>query len=294
MAGSATESIGGVLRHDTTHLQTQAHLALKMLMCRLHEARRPQAALVNDRELTRLGALADAMHDPYALHDRLRAWQSLHPVHDDLALFAPDGRLLTRLDGGASLPGAVTQAPWWHAALATGHAEHWGRNALRADCPATLLHAHRLSDAQGQVLGVLCFTLDLVRMSQAIFRNLMGPHEPGLLAVVDADGRVVVSSDGHLLPQGQRLGVDAQGAADGEVVDLPDGQWLSVRSGFWRHTDGPAFGPGWMGHALQPLPGRARGLPPVAVPRTRRREVASTGAWTHAVTVAGGLAPAGC
>jgi cobalamin biosynthesis Mg chelatase CobN len=40
--------------------------------------------------------MADAARDPYALHDRLRAWQSLHPVHDDLALFSVDGRLLTR------------------------------------------------------------------------------------------------------------------------------------------------------------------------------------------------------
>ncbi len=294
MAGSATDSIGGVLRHDTTHLQTQAHLALKMLMCRLHEARRPQAGLVNDREWARLGPAMDAAHDPYAWHDRLRAWQSLHPVHDDLALFSGDGQLLARLAGGASLPrNPVTQAPWWREALANGHAEHWGCNALREDRRATLLHAHRLSDAEGRVLGVLCFTLDLVPMAHAIFRNLMGPHEAGLLAVVDAEGRVVVSSDAHLLPEGQRVGGGGQGAADGEVVDLPDGPWLSARSGFWRHADGPAFGPGWMGHALRPLPGRVRVAAPAAA-RSRRREVASAGVWAYAVTVAGGLAPANC
>jgi hypothetical protein len=295
MAGPATESLGGAHRRDTTHLQTQAHLALKMLMCRLHEVRRPQAALVADRELARLVATVDASHDPYALHDRLRAWQSLHPMHGDLALWSPEGRLLARL--GGALPqvmAPVADADWWQATLADGHAEHWGPNALHNDHPATVLHAHRLSDAQGHVLGVLCLTIDLVPMARAIFRNLMGPHEAGLLAVVDAQGRVMVSSDVHLLPEGQVLGSGQPGAADGEVIELPDGPWLSARSGFWRHTDGPAFGPGWMGHALQPLAGRTvRPATWATTSRTRRREGGAAAVWATSVTVSGALLPLG-
>lgn len=287
MVGTPTHIDGSALRRAASHLHSQAHIAVKMLMCRLHEVRAPQHALVTDPDFHRLvgeaqAALVGGQHGhPYGLLDRLRAWQSLNPAFDDLMVLLPDGQVLARLESplenrATLAPQTVASQPWFARAWIDGACEHAGPCILRPGRAATLIHVLRIdapepegADPAARPLALLVFSFNLADQSQRIFRSLQGPNDRALLAVVDDQHRVIASSSDWVLPAGMDLHSCADHGSIGEhaqVVELFGRKWLSVSGGFWRHHHGPSFGPGWMGHALMPLE-ESSSLPTQRAPR---------------------------
>jgi hypothetical protein len=282
------------LRRAVQHLQSQAQLAIKMLMCRLHDCRVQQLRLVTDPELLRqVGAVQPGHESTYVLHDRLRAWQSLHPYYDDLVMLDAQGGLLARLDGSMPAPTAeLRHEPWFQQVLQGGAQEFLGNTSLNPDKRPMLMHVHRLvgpSDVEGcepRTVALLCFCFSLSLQSQRIFRSLSGPRDPMVLTLLDSQSQVIASSDMRHVPVGMSLdGLKQRELSGSGVLELElDGQaWLSARCGFWRQQDGPACGSGWTGQALLPLDqvfeAELRGDAPAAA--TRAPTVARPGSPLH-------------
>jgi chemotaxis signal transduction protein len=225
---------GGTLGH-------QAQIAVDVLTRNLFERTADIGFLATDSAIVD----ACAADDPAvfaALRERLRTYAARYTVYRDIVLMAPDGRVLTRLADGfagrstAALVGAASSAQG-------GYVETFAPTDFCGGDTA-LTYAWRV-ERDGRAVGVLALVFDLEREAGMIFERLATRDE--VLAFVDANQRVVVSSDAARLPPGHLLALRADAASLrlGGVTHL-----VTQRHG--RPYQGYP-GPGWSTVALAPV-----------------------------------------
>jgi len=219
----------------------QAQIAVDVLTRNLFERTADIGFLATDAAIVQACASADpAVHA--ALRERLRAYAARYSVYRDVVLMAPDGQVLVRLaDGfeGRSASPIIARALSGNGGYVESHEPTDFCGGATA-----LTYAWRV-EREGRALGVLALVFDLQREADLIFERLAARDE--VLAFVDGQQRVVVSSDAARLPAGHRL-VLQPGAASlrlGGVTHL-----VTQRQG--RPYQGYA-GPGWSTVALAPV-----------------------------------------
>ena len=219
----------------------QAQIAVDVLTRNLFERTADIGFLATD------SAIVDACvaNDPAvfaALREHLRAYAARYTVYRDIVLMAPDGQVLTRLVDGFA--GRSTAALVSAAASAQGaYVETFAPTDFCGADPA-LTYAWRI-EHDGRTVGVLALVFDLAREAGMIFERLATRDE--VLAFVDAQQRVVVSSDPARLPPGHLMAVRA-GAASlrlGGVTHLVTQRHGQPYQGY--------PGPGWSTVALAPV-----------------------------------------
>ncbi|SDC72850.1 Chemotaxis signal transduction protein [Paracidovorax valerianellae] len=194
-----------------------------------------------------------------AIEARLREYADKYTVYGNIFLFDTAGRPCAQLQAVEPLtpaPQAEADRAFLQAVLQSHapYAEHYAVHGFSGEAGKTLMYARRV-DFEGQPVGVLCLQFKLADEMPAIFDSVQdGGALPGqggdaVLALVDAEGRVLVSSDPLQLPSGWKL---PQAAAAGvQPVSHASRRYLmAVRDtqGFQGYA-----GPGWRGVALLPL-----------------------------------------
>jgi chemotaxis signal transduction protein len=232
--------------------QSKAQVAIDILVRNLFERTADIGFLATDAELR---AFVDAAPDARertraALVARFHDYQRKYSVYSEVFLLDADGEVLARLSEDPAPPRSAdplidlclrTQAPY---------VEVYRRLDIAPGAERSLVYAYRVagekSDGKRGILGlVFRFQDECAR----IFENLLPPASWMLLSLVDAEGRVLSSSDPHLLPPGAKL-PNAQHAGTG-IVRFGGRLYLSTvckSAGYQGY-----MGPGWAGHAMVPL-----------------------------------------
>lgn len=222
-------------------LGRQAQIASDRLGRRLSDGGADIGLLASDGSIVEACVASDGP-SPGALHERLRRHAALHPACSDIVLLAPDGQVLARLVAGFA--GRSSSA-------LVARALDDPRGPVDACEPTDFCNGERTStlacrvERDGRAVGVLALVFDLEREAAALFERLPSPDE--VLAFVDDQGRVVVSSDASRLPPGRRLGL-REGAATLRLAGVT--HLAALRPGPAREASG---GPGWSTVALAPL-----------------------------------------
>ena len=139
-----------------------------------------------------------------ALEQRLAAYTAKYSVYDDVIVLSSTGEVLARRDAQMQVPSCAEA--WVSEALNSEapYVERFGPTALLGGRPG-LIYARALRSG-GRVVGLLCLSFRLADEMAAIFRQLTdGPGEHGLICLLDADGRVLHSSDAWQVPPGAVL-----------------------------------------------------------------------------------------
>ncbi|MDA8522067.1 chemotaxis protein CheW [Acidovorax sp. NCPPB 4044] len=262
---------GEALRNRLDDLTTRAQICIDVLVRNLFERTADIGFFATDGALTRY--LAEGLPGAEArpqIEARLRSYADKYTVYGGIFLFDTHGVLRASLqpsgsDGAledASQPSAPARdLAFLRSVIGSdaAYVEHYGRHGFSAQQAQTLVYARRVTH-QGQPVGVLCLEFRLADEMPAIFASLQGAPEGGghaidaVLALADAQGRILASSDLLQLPVGWRVPEAANGApADGQVVRHMGRRYLLVA----RPTQGfqGYGGPGWRGLALLPLDG---------------------------------------
>lgn len=144
-----------------------------------------------------------------SLRSRLREYQAKYTVYDDIALLAPDGELLLRLDDTQGIePGLVrSHDPIAAQALAAGaYVEAFGTSDLgREPTVPCLRYAHRITDARGQAVGVLVLRFRFADEMERIFADVNDAQGQIAIVLLDDSHRVIVSNDEAHVPLGARF-----------------------------------------------------------------------------------------
>ncbi|HSI60520.1 MAG TPA: hypothetical protein VLA16_23380, partial [Ideonella sp.] len=255
------------LRKAGLALQAQGHVAIDILVRNLFERTADIGFLATDHELRRHAEADEEQRrsGQAALIERLREYRRNYSVYDDVVLLAPDGSVLARLD--QRFGAAHSRDAWVGEALACRqpYFERYGATDLRPGAGPSLIYACPVLAADGRrpvALLALCF--DLADECRRIFAALGAHHADGagwtVIALLDAAGTVIASSDALQLPPGAGVGLgaleaepgDRAGAAGGaRVLRFGGRRWLALSCAAQPYQG--YAGPGWYGHAMVPL-----------------------------------------
>lgn len=139
------------------------------------------------------------------LRERLREYQAKYTVYDDIALLAPDGTLLLRLDDRHPL--AKSHDPIAAQALAAGaYVEAFGLSDLGSEPTLPCLrYAHRIVNARGHAVGVLVLRFRFADEMERIFADVSDAQGQIAIVLLDDANRVIVTNDEAHVPLGARF-----------------------------------------------------------------------------------------
>ena len=262
----AFESLAGDL---ITHLETETHkkallaararaqVAIDILVRNLFERTADigflaadddirayaSAALSDGTEKESLGAASNSSHR--SMQQRLAEYVSKYSVYQNVILLSPEGRVLLQLDGGQAP--AASRDPLISATLATdGYVETFRRTDLVPEARRALIYSQRVAD-DGRVLGVLCLCFRLEDECEGIFARLRNQTDWTVLALLDANNEVIISSDTQQMPVGAKPAADETG----NLLRFAGREFLSVTCKAQPYQG--YAGPAWRGQVMIPL-----------------------------------------
>ena len=239
------------LGNATRRLRARAQVAIDLLVRNLFERTADVGFLAVDaavRAHVEAHAAGNATPDARrALEARFRAYVAKYSVYEDVIVLAPDGTVLARLDGTARA--ACCGHPLLRSSLEGDavYVESFGRIDL-LDGRQGLVYSAPIRGSAGPVLGVLCLSFRFDDEMSRIFAQLTSDDRfGGVLALLDADGRVLTSSDPWQVPVGAPL----RASGRGPLLRFGGREYLAVRTP--AHPYQGYRGPGWEACALVPL-----------------------------------------
>lgn len=240
------------------NLKSTARIAIDILIRNLFERTADIGFLATDSDIC---AYAQACEqDPsvirvdnpqrIALQARFREYVRKYSVYHDIILIAPDGSILLRLNGDSV--GTRSSDPLIAASLSTADAyvETFRPTDLLPGDDSPLIYSYRVMSKDGsRPVGVLCLCFRFQDECQRIFRNLVTETDWTVVTILDADGRIIASSDVYQFPVGARVAQVKDVAC--RITRFAGREYLATT----QQTQGYQgyMGPGWQGHSLAPL-----------------------------------------
>ncbi|MCE4553147.1 chemotaxis protein CheW [Roseateles cellulosilyticus] len=244
------DSLARRLRDNAlARMNGRARVAIDILVRNLFERTADVGFLASDGPLCAHAALDPTAPDHAtrraAVQARLAAYTAKYSVYDDVIVLSPRGEVLARCDD--SQPLTNCDEPWVAAALASDapYVERFGPTALLGGRQG-LIYARALHAPSG-VVGLLCLSFKLADEMSAIFHQLLaGQDVHAVICLLDAEHRVLQSSDAWQVPPGAQLSIH------GERLLFAGRDYLcatATASGYEGYM-GP---PGWTACVMTPL-----------------------------------------
>jgi chemotaxis signal transduction protein len=244
-----------------THLETETHkkallaararaqVAIDILVRNLFERTADIGFLAADDDIRNYAsaAVSGDTANHRSMQQRLSEYVSKYSVYENVILLSPDGRVLLQLEGGQAP--VATQDPLVSTTLATdGYVETFRRTDLVPDARRALIYSQRIT-SDGQTLGVLCLCFRLEDECEGIFAELRSQTDWTVLALLDANNEVIISSDTQQMPVGAKLA--GIGDETGNILRFAGREFLAVTCKAQAYQG--YAGPAWRGHVMIPL-----------------------------------------
>ncbi|HEY6643500.1 chemotaxis protein CheW [Povalibacter sp.] len=241
-------------------LQAKSQIAIDIIVRNLFERTADIGFLSTDddvRQFLRLQRQTNAEDSAQArvlaqardnLQQRFREYVAKYSVYQDVILLSTDGTVLAALGD----PSGITQSrdPLIAEALTTraAYVETCRRFDLQPQFERSLVYSFRVVDG-GRSVGVLCLCFRIEDEIAGIFSQLRAIGDWNVFALLDAQGKVIASSDPWQVPAGAPMTTAMDDS--GRVIRFGGREYLAATCrthGFQGYT-----GPGWMGHAMIPI-----------------------------------------
>jgi chemotaxis signal transduction protein len=252
LATDLVKSLGDETHHKALlGLKAKSQIAIDVLVRNLFERTADIGFLSTDDDIREFAATprddAGGRQATTQLQRRFREYVSKYSVYDDVVLLAPDGEVLLRLNDRYAV--ARCTDPFVNATLATraGYVETFGSSTLFPGAADKLIYSYRVV-ADNRTLGVLCLCFKFDDEVAGIFAKLREDADWTVFGFLDAEGKVLASSDPWQMPLGAPLPLALNGGA---IIRFAGREYLAVTC----RTQGYQgyMGPGWYGHAMIPL-----------------------------------------
>lgn len=234
------QSLGEVM----AELRTSAHQVIDIVVRNLYERTADVGFLATDQELCHYVA---GLSDGSGVLERLREYRNKYTVYDEILLIDPQGAVLAQVDERSPVEGC--DDPLIAAALQhDGYVETFRATGLRPGKAQALLYAHRMLHPQTQQpVGVLCLGFDFEGEMRGLFEAWSEGTARSIALLLDADQRVLASSDAHWIRVGERVPVNRTGAP---VLHVHSGRTYLVQTVAATGYQGYPGPPGWAGQVM--------------------------------------------
>jgi chemotaxis signal transduction protein len=226
-------------------MRSKSQVVIDILTRNLYERTADIGFLTTDDTIRHFAAEPGDMRP---LQARFREYVKKYSVYEDVVLLNTEGHVLARL-----LPttheGPIADA-WIRTALETNapYVEAYGDSELFPGRGKSLIYAYRVNSGRGNVLGVLglCFRFD-DEMTR-IFGGLSDPDEAIVLGLLDAEGKVIASSDPWQIPLRAQFVLPQKNI---QRIRFAGRVYLAIACDAQGYQG--YMGPGWRGFAMIPI-----------------------------------------
>lgn len=235
------------LREVLTDLRTSAHHVIDIVVRSLYERTADVGFLATDAQLC---AYVAGLSDGQGVQQRLWEYRQKYSVYDEILLIDHQGAVLAQVDEHSPVEGS--DDPLIAATLQRkAYLETFRATDLRPGKAQALLYTHRmLHPHTHQSVGVLALGFDLEGEMHGLFESWCEQPARSIAVLLDADRRVLASSDEHWIGKGERVPVNLTGAA---VPCVHAGRTYLVQTVAARPYQGYPGPAGWMGQVMIPI-----------------------------------------
>lgn len=258
--GQVTQSVMDNLSIEMLHktvcsLEAKAYVIINLIVRNLFERTADIGFLSTDDDIRQFlimvaeGTATDA--DALKLHLRFSEYVKKYSVYENVILLDTHGNLLVQLD--QENPIEQSTDPLIAQAISTDEAyvEAFRKTDLLPNQDASLIYAFRVTETKSnKAIGVLCLCFKFEDEMRTLFKQLIKKDEWVVGTMLDANRRVIASSDPYQIPVGAVLETTSKGTS-WILTRFAGREYIAVS----RKTRGYQGykGPGWIGHALIPL-----------------------------------------
>jgi chemotaxis signal transduction protein len=241
---------GENLRRTTTEMQSKAQVIIDMLTRNLFERTADIGFFATDEDIRQFLQRGSDPAELATLRERLAAYVEKYSVYRDVVLFNPAGQIVARLDDTCTLSQSGSAIIAEALQSTAAYTEVFGRFDFLPNVDADLVYSCKVTDQQGNALGVLCLCFKFADEMTRIYQNLAQAGDRSVAVLIDDAGSVIASSN----PYHMAIGIPLTAALEEgrELLDWAGVDYLvaaKLSQGFQGYM-GP---PGWRGVVLIPV-----------------------------------------
>lgn len=238
-----SESVSEVM----SEIATCAHHVIDIVVRNLYERTADVGFLATDRTLCNYVA---GISDGVGILERLHAYRSKYTVYDEILLLNLEGTVVAQIDESSPVEGS--RDPLLAQTLESNHyIESFRYCDLRPHQAQSLLYTQRmLHPSTGQPCGVLCLSFDFEGEMAGIFQGSSASDGRSIALLLNADHRVIASSDEQWIARGTPVPNNKNGAPT--LYTHAGRTYLvhTVAASDYQGYPGPA---GWKGQVMMPI-----------------------------------------
>lgn len=199
-------------------LHSQAQHLVDTLVRNLYERTADVGFLATDVLLCRFMAGLGAENDQAQITQRLQAYRSKYTVYQEVLLIDCDGYVQASVHENGAQRRRCVDPLIAQALQSKSFVQTFGATDLLPGHASGLIYAHRmLNPITEQPVGVLCLCFDFEGEMQGLWNErdstANGESEASIALLLNADGRVLASSDEHWIGAGSRVKLHNNGAS---------------------------------------------------------------------------------
>jgi len=247
------------LKKAVLEMKAKAQVAIDILVRNLFERTADIGFLATDNDIRRfVTAVAEKSGNIHygkeledgreALKQRFAEYVAKYSVYSDIVLLDTTGKVLARLDDSVTVERSSDALVKEALETSDAYVETCRVHDLLPG-KTTLVYSYRVCDAADQAIGVLCLCFRFENEMEGIFANLAADEDWAVITLIDADGKVIASSDSFHIPIGAPL--EPVLDADYRIVRFAGREYLATTrpsQGYQGYQ-----GPGWFGHVMMPV-----------------------------------------
>ena len=229
-------------------IATRARYAIDILVRNLYERTADVGFLATDTVLSAF--VAGELQDKALVNQRLLDYRNKYTVYDDIVLLDTRGTVLARINPDSPL--RDSQDPLIQQALEQDdYVEEFRFSDLQPYKTCSLIYARRMLHPQTrQVIGVLCLCFNFEQEMAGIFASHGDAQGRSVVLLLNAENRVIESSDRLWIPLGVEVPTDRSGSIGLQMFSGREYLVRTVASEGYQSYGGP---PGWKGQVMMPL-----------------------------------------
>jgi chemotaxis signal transduction protein len=245
------------LKKTTQSLTHQAQVAVDIVIRNLFERTADIGFLATDDDIREFLKIPHTDPETLAaahkrLHERFAEYVAKYSVYNNIILLDPCGKVLCSLREDIAIN--QSRDPVIREAQSTNDAyvEFFRNTDLNPDDEKSLVYTYRVTetnDKVSKVLGVLCLVFKFKDELDMVFKNLTKEDEWNVVTLLDAEGRVIASSDESQIPLNAKVSFAPE--KEFHVTKFGGRLYLSktcATKGYQGYK-----GLGWYGQAMIPL-----------------------------------------
>ena len=263
------EKVSNVL----AEIGTKAQNVIDILVRNLYERTADVGFLATDNELAQF--VAGLTDDREMIERRLLEYRSKYTVYDDIVLLDTQGKILARVD--KSVAQECSEDPLVAQTLeAQSYVETFRYSDLRPGKRRALIYSRPIEHpVSHSVIGVLCLCFNFEEEMDGIFQTHGDSRGRSVMLLINADKRVIVSSDPLWIPLDTQVPQDSDNSMSLQTFAGREYLIRTFSTQGYQSYMGP---PGWRGQVMIPVDVAftgARGSVLAALPLDTREGVLS-------------------